>query len=97
MITARFGDVSLDISEPLWSKNLPNFNSIAHFEYFMRIFFRSVASFGQTEKILEKFSGCSLERCSPIGLDNIDFPARGAFSVATHAGSPYCRKYPQYC
>lgn len=81
------------MSEQLWSKksssdDLYSFRSSVTFPYF-----HSIASLGKSELILEKFSGCSLEKCSPIGLESRDYPARGTFSVGTDASSPYCRKF----
>jgi hypothetical protein len=38
----------------------------------------------------EKTGKCENGQCVPIGLDTIEFPARGTFSVVTNSKSPYC-------
>ncbi|PSN35013.1 hypothetical protein C0J52_09832, partial [Blattella germanica] len=38
---------------------------------------------------------CELDSCSPFGLDAIDYPARGIFTVATSEKVPYCTPRPQ--
>lgn len=54
-----------------------------------------VATFGKTAPIVEKFDKCTLDKCSPIGLEVQEYPARGAFSVSTNANSPYCQNDPR--
>lgn len=52
----------------------------------------SISTLGQSEKVLSKFIQCTLDKCSPIGLESLEYPARGVFAVSTHSGSPYCCK-----
>lgn len=54
-----------------------------------------VATFGKAGLTLEKFDKCTLDKCNPIGLDAEVYPARGAFSVGTSPGSPYCQNDPK--
>ncbi|XP_065216408.1 inactive pancreatic lipase-related protein 1-like [Planococcus citri] len=54
-----------------------------------------VATFGKLGLTLEKFDKCTLDKCSPIGLESEEYPARGAFSVSTSPDSPYCQNDPR--
>lgn len=53
----------------------------------------SAGTFGMSDKVIGKILSCNLERCSPIGLDTILYPARGIFQVITRFSGPFCCKY----
>ncbi|XP_065218406.1 inactive pancreatic lipase-related protein 1-like [Planococcus citri] len=54
-----------------------------------------IATFGKLGLVLEKFDKCTLDKCSPIGLEAETYPARGAFSISTNTKSPYCESKPK--
>ncbi|XKL67964.1 hypothetical protein PGB90_003455 [Kerria lacca] len=52
-------------------------------------------TFGMSDKVIGKILSCNLERCSPIGLDTILYPARGIFQVITRFSGPFCLNDPE--
>ncbi|XP_067005271.2 inactive pancreatic lipase-related protein 1 [Anabrus simplex] len=38
---------------------------------------------------------CTVKLCSPLGLDSINYPARGTFNVATTSDEPFCIPEPE--
>lgn len=50
----------------------------------------SILSLGWLSRAFNYPSDCSITTCIPLGLNTIDFPARGSFEIATYTSPPYC-------
>ncbi|PSN35020.1 hypothetical protein C0J52_09842 [Blattella germanica] len=53
----------------------------------------NILSGGWLARYIVSLRGCDLETCTPVGLDTINYPARGRFDVATSNTPPYCSMY----